>query len=112
LNQAIDTTTPAGRLHMHMLAAIAEYERASIQDRVRAGLARVRAAGVTLGRPKHTAAVQLETAAGLSHAAAAEQLGVSVASIKRWRKTERGSKTLACGPQLSPAFVGDSGVAG
>lgn len=112
LNQAIDTTTPAGRLQMHMLAAIAEYERASIQDRVRAGLARVRAAGVILGRPKHAAAVQIEAAAGLSHAAAASHLGVSVASVKRWRKAERGSKTLSRTSELSPAFAGDSAVAG
>ena len=108
LNQAIDTTTPAGRLQMHLLAAFAEYERASIQERVRAGLARVRAKGQILGRPRHESADQLASVAGLSHAEAARQLGVSVASVKRWRR-EAGSKTPAPAVSVSPAFVVDSG---
>jgi len=51
LDQAIDTTTPAGRLLFHMLAAIAEFERDLIRDRVLAGLRRARAEGQHLGRP-------------------------------------------------------------
>lgn len=43
LNEGIDATTPAGRLQMHMLAALSEFERGRIQERVRAGLARARA---------------------------------------------------------------------
>jgi DNA invertase Pin-like site-specific DNA recombinase len=35
LNEGIDATTPAGRLQMHMLGAIAEFERARIAQRVR-----------------------------------------------------------------------------
>jgi DNA invertase Pin-like site-specific DNA recombinase len=42
LGRGIDATTPAGRLQMHVLAAIAEFERARIAERVRLGLARVR----------------------------------------------------------------------
>src|SRR5258708_6391368 len=45
LGEGIDATTPAGKLQMHILAAIAEFERARIAERVRAGLARVRASG-------------------------------------------------------------------
>src|SRR5215211_7589155 len=52
LAEGIDATTPAGRLQLHILGAIAEFERARIQERVRAGLARVRAQGRTLGRPR------------------------------------------------------------
>src|SRR5580693_7639933 len=52
LQEGIDATTPAGKLQMHILAAIAEFERSRIQERVRAGLARVRAAGKRLGRPE------------------------------------------------------------
>jgi DNA invertase Pin-like site-specific DNA recombinase len=107
LNQAIDTTTPAGRLQMHLLAAFAEYERASIQERVRAGLARVRAKGQTLGRPRHQSAGDLAAVAGLSHARAASQLGVSVASVKRWRR-EAGSKTPVRSATVSPGFVQES----
>ena len=38
LNEGIDATTPAGRLQMHILGAIAEFERARIAERVRLGL--------------------------------------------------------------------------
>jgi DNA invertase Pin-like site-specific DNA recombinase len=52
LAEGIDATTPAGKLQMHILGAIAEFERARITERVRAGLARVRASGGRLGRPR------------------------------------------------------------
>ena len=52
LGEGIDTTTPAGRLQLHILGALAEFERARIQERVRAGLARAKAQGVRLGRPR------------------------------------------------------------
>src|SRR5688500_7445674 len=52
LNEGIDTATPAGRLQLHLLAAIAEFERARIVERVRAGLARARTQGKRLGRPR------------------------------------------------------------
>src|SRR5437899_6253996 len=52
LAEGIDATTPAGRLQMHVLGAIAEFERERIRERVMAGLARVRAAGRRLGRPQ------------------------------------------------------------
>src|SRR5450759_1317538 len=46
LGEGIDCTTPAGKLQMHILAAIAEFERGRIVERVRAGLARAKAQGV------------------------------------------------------------------
>src|SRR5262245_44796716 len=52
IDQAIDTTTPSGRLLFHVLAAIAEFERDLIRDRVVAGLQRAKAHGVRLGRPR------------------------------------------------------------
>ena len=45
LAEGIDATTPAGRLQLHVLGAIAEFERARIAERVKAGLARARARG-------------------------------------------------------------------
>ena len=51
LGEGIDCTTAAGRLQLHVLAALAEFERARIAERVRAGLARVRASGKRLGPP-------------------------------------------------------------
>ena len=50
--QAVDTTTPAGRALFQMMGVFAEFERAMIQERVRAGLQRAREQGKKLGRPK------------------------------------------------------------
>ena len=50
--QGIDTTTPAGKAMFQMMGVFAEFERAMIRDRVNSGLARARAEGKTLGRPK------------------------------------------------------------
>jgi DNA invertase Pin-like site-specific DNA recombinase len=44
-DQAIDTTTPAGRLMFHVLSAIAEFERDLIRERVIAGIRRAQAQG-------------------------------------------------------------------
>src|SRR3989442_10960301 len=52
LDQAVDTTTPAGWLLFHVLASIAEFERDLIRDRVIAGVRRARAQGRRLGRPR------------------------------------------------------------
>lgn len=54
--QAIDTTTPAGKAMFQMCGVFAEFERAMIQDRVKAGMARVKETGKTksgkpIGRP-------------------------------------------------------------
>ena len=55
LTEAIDTTTPAGRMMMQMVGAFAEFERAMIRERTSAGLASARAEGRVGGRrPKLT----------------------------------------------------------
>jgi DNA invertase Pin-like site-specific DNA recombinase len=53
--QALDTTSPAGKAMFQMMGVFAEFERAMIQERVRSGLARARAQGKRLGRPKISA---------------------------------------------------------
>src|SRR3989449_163312 len=52
LDQGIDSTTPSGRLLFHVLAAIAEFERDLIRERVVAGIRRAKAQGRRLGRPR------------------------------------------------------------
>jgi DNA invertase Pin-like site-specific DNA recombinase len=57
LRESIDLSTPTGRLLVHLIASLAEFERELIRDRVRAGLARVKATGRThsgkaVGRPR------------------------------------------------------------
>ena len=90
LAEGIDATTPAGRLQMHVLGAIAEFERARIAERVKAGLARARANGTRLGTPKAVVPTeQLTEVAHLSTREAAERLGVSMTTVKRWRRGHR-----------------------
>jgi len=50
--QGIDTTTPSGKAMFQMLGVFAEFERSMIKERINAGLARARAQGKTLGRPR------------------------------------------------------------
>jgi DNA invertase Pin-like site-specific DNA recombinase len=50
--QDIDTTTPAGKAMLRMLGVVADFERTMVRERVLAGLARARAAGARLGRPR------------------------------------------------------------
>jgi DNA invertase Pin-like site-specific DNA recombinase len=86
LNEGIDATTPAGRLQMDMLAALSEFERGRIQERVRAGLARAKAQGRRIGRPAHGVSPEvLQGTAGLSMRAAAKVLEVSPALIHKLR---------------------------
>lgn len=49
--EAIDTSTPAGKVMFTMISAFAEFERAIISERVKSGLERARAKGKKLGRP-------------------------------------------------------------
>jgi DNA invertase Pin-like site-specific DNA recombinase len=55
LNEAIDLSTSAGRLQLHLLAAFAQFERERIRERVHAGIARARKEGKRLGRRRRTA---------------------------------------------------------
>jgi DNA invertase Pin-like site-specific DNA recombinase len=82
LNEGIDATTPAGKLQMHILAAIAEFERARIAERVKAGLQRARAQGKQLGRPRRAPATI--TVPGGSVREAARVWGVSKSTAARW----------------------------
>jgi DNA invertase Pin-like site-specific DNA recombinase len=104
LAEGIDATTPAGKLQMHILGAIAEFERARISERVKAGLQRAKAQGKRLGRP--CASIPVERVQAVSHvsaAAAARLLGVSRSTLKRWRRVVQQSSTTDGG--LSPSLA-------
>jgi DNA invertase Pin-like site-specific DNA recombinase len=87
LDQSIDTTTPSGRLLFHVLAAIAEFERDLIRDRVVAGMKRARAQGRKIGRPRvHRVDADEASellASGLGLRAVARQLGVHPSAVAR-----------------------------
>jgi DNA invertase Pin-like site-specific DNA recombinase len=51
LTEAIDTTTPAGRMMMQMIGAFAEFERMMLRERTKAGLDSARREGRIGGRP-------------------------------------------------------------
>src|SRR5216683_1882140 len=85
LGEGIDCTTPTGKLQLHILAALAEFERGRIQERVRAGLARARAQGVRLGRPpRRIDPERLATVAGLPEREAARRLGIPRSTFQRF----------------------------
>jgi len=84
--QASDTTTPSGRAMFQMLGVFAEFERSMIQERIRAGLARARAQGKALGRPKvrcDEAAILEALEGGESIRRTASRFGVSAAKVQR-----------------------------
>jgi len=72
-------------MHDLDLAMIAEFEKSRIQERVRAGLARVRAQGQKLGRPERSVPEErLAPVRGRPIREAAKRLGVSPATAHRW----------------------------
>jgi DNA invertase Pin-like site-specific DNA recombinase len=87
--QGVDTTTPAGRALFQMLGVFAEFERAIIQERVRAGIARARAAGKHLGRPRIDGdteqAIRVALDAGKGIRKVARECGVGISVVQRIR---------------------------
>ena len=86
-SQGIDTSldSPAGRLQMHVLCAVAEFERTLIVERVRAGQAAAKAKGVKFGRPStlssHKAQVIALLRNGLSCRQVASETGLPLGSV-------------------------------
>jgi len=89
LTEAVDTTGPAGRMMMQMLGAFAEFERAMIRERTRAGLEAARNQGRRGGRrPKLTTAqcreiVEMVTSGRKSAAEVSRLFGVHPATVSR-----------------------------
>ena len=89
--QAIDTTTPAGRALFQMLGVFAEFERSMIQSRIMAGLARAkvspRPGAKPAGRPRVSADVEAAVAARLATGEGivkvAKALGIGVSTVQR-----------------------------
>jgi DNA invertase Pin-like site-specific DNA recombinase len=88
--QAIDTTTPAGRLMFQVCGAFAEFERSIIRQRVKLGLKRAVAQGKRLGRPTVGGDVERRIERGLRKGVGvlklAKQLGVGTGTVQRVKK--------------------------
>ena len=84
--EAVDTSTAAGRMVLTFLAAIAEFEREIIRERVVCGLERAKVNGVKLGRPRKgfdvNEALELKRS-GLSWSQLAKRTSVSSATLRR-----------------------------
>src|SRR2546423_11475889 len=100
--QGVDTTTPGGKALFQMMGVFAEFERAMIQERVRAGIARVRASGKTksgkpIGRPK----IEADTEKGIRVAlqaggegfhTIAKKFGVGTGTVQRIKASLAGAR--------------------
>ena len=95
LTEAIDTTTAQGVLVFHMFSALAEFARALIRERTRAGLVAAKRAGRTGGRPPKLTEDDLDIARTLlanpdiTVADVADRLGVSPATLYRYLPSAR-----------------------
>ncbi len=88
VSQGLDTdqANPTSQLLLHILAAVAQFERELIRERVAAGMKTARAKGKAIGRPRRVfdrqRALDLR-AQGMSYPAIARQLGVGVGTVVR-----------------------------
>ena len=109
LQEAIDTTTPGGRLVFHVFGSLAEFERDLIRERTMAGLAAARRRGRVGGRPTVMTAAKTKQAermvkAGTPLTEVAEVLGVSRTTLYRHLKTQP-TAGRALAPDAGPAVT-------
>ena len=86
VTEAVDTTTPAGRMLMVLVGAFAEFERDVCRERVKAGVARAQAAGTHCGRPRKgfdVAKAMALRAQGWGWRRVAKNVGVSYGTVRR-----------------------------
>jgi len=101
LTEAIDTTTPAGRMMMQMLGSVAEFEREMIRERTRAGLAHAREQGRQLGRRRALTSEQRRKAVrwmqeGQSQAEIARTFDVHRSTVSRLAADIRANTRKKC----------------
>jgi DNA invertase Pin-like site-specific DNA recombinase len=98
LTEAIDTTTPGGRLIFHIFAALAEFERSIIQERTMAGLIAARERGRIGGRPRSLSEQDIQVAKALLKENSltvfdiAVRLGVTSSTLYRYLPSARSSQ--------------------
>lgn len=99
LTEAIDTTTPTGKLVFHIFGALTEFERNIIRERTMAGLASAKSRGRRGGRPRALteqniiAARALIKDGSMTISEIATQLGISDATLYRYIPHPRSAAT-------------------
>ena len=100
--QGLDTTTPAGKAMFQIMGVFAEFERAMIQERVRAGLRRARDEGKQLGRPRLAADLEQRILAALKAPGRTEgvrkiaaRFGVDPSTVQRISRPFDGASVAA-----------------
>jgi DNA invertase Pin-like site-specific DNA recombinase len=94
VTEPFDTSTPSGRLLLHLVSAMAEFERSILIERTKAGLAAAIRRGVKVGRPRvefdvdRARALRVE---GKTYRQVAAELGVGAATVHRALATASGS---------------------
>lgn len=89
ISEVIDTSSPGGVLIFHIMGALAQFERALISERTKAGMAAARDLGRHLGRPRKLDHNQIQQIArevrhnGETANALAQRLGVSRTTVYR-----------------------------
>ena len=96
----VDLTSPAGKMTMQVIAAVAEFERDLLIERTQSGINRAKAAGKQFGRPptfntEERAAINKRLDAGISIAEIAREFKTTRQTIIRVRKNDMGSKHQA-----------------
>lgn len=91
LDLGVDSSTPAGKMVLQIFAALAEYDRQTIREKTRAGIDLAKARGKHMGRPNGVDLEKFEKVKrayknGLSARDTAEVSGISLSSVKRYRK--------------------------
>lgn len=94
-----DTTTAQGKLIFGIMASLAEFERALIAERVRAGMARAKAQGKHVGRPRippeKEAAIRRDLIAGRSLRSSIKAHGVGSKTVQRIKSELAGETTTS-----------------
>jgi len=86
LSDGIDPATSTGRLMLHMLATLAEYERELIVERVNAGIAAARESGTRFGRPPVNPDIIAEKLAIVADARRRGRTAAEAAALVGWSR--------------------------
>ena len=98
LRDNLDLSTPSGRLMFQIIGAMAEFERALIQERVKAGLRNAKSKGKLIGRPRRvvdTSKVLKLRAEGLSWRQVSTRLGLGLGTVYRAVEESKLGKLLS-----------------